>query len=357
MKLPEQNPGMSDRIRILRIVLISGLMVVHLPPTWAPGVPWGGSMVFAFLHTLLGQVVFMAALPMLSVISGYLYAGSTRRYSDVLRRKLWTLVLPFLLWNLPLVAAVYAVQVSGWGGAFGTQLVPFDFRTWMNAALGITQPPLNGPLYFLRDLFACFLAGPLILAASRSRLAPLAGAGLVLLVGFRIETGLWVREAILMWFFLGTWLRRLDDPTPVLDHYRGILLTVYVLLTVGTAWLQVATSGGHPGFPYLVNILRGLSIPVFWTAAGWLQGTRTGEHFRRISGMAFLLFNGHSPLLLSSWYAAAASFRLEPDQPAYIFYTLLVLPGIWAGVYVFWRGMARYQPGLLRLLTGGRSHS
>lgn len=97
-------------------------------------------------------VVTKTSVPVLSLLSGYLFARSKDSYLTILRKKVASLVTPFFLWNtLPFFLYLTLVLLLG----FPT--VEYS-RYWLvNAATAFHNPPVNAPLYFLRDLFICFL--------------------------------------------------------------------------------------------------------------------------------------------------------------------------------------------------------
>ncbi|WP_084698659.1 acyltransferase family protein [Muricoccus aerilatus] len=144
------------------------------------------------------------AVPTLSVLSGYFFLRTEKRtYLDVIRKKVQSLLAPFLLWNtIPCLAFLILNEVI--------QIVPdmllrnVDCHRLLEMAVASTGSPVNGPLYFLRDLFVCFvmfglvkrwLGRPIILGAAL--------AIAVLNYKFDLAGMIIIRNSIPLFFLLG----------------------------------------------------------------------------------------------------------------------------------------------------------
>lgn len=154
---------LSRRIVVLRPFLIFLIMTTHLHGTlYRPdlqGLSWS---LGTYLYALFTGVVATCALPLLSVISGYLAGCLTwhKSYPVVLASKCWTLLVPMLFWNLVMALWIYQQNASGLGLRADLALYPFEFERWFYALTSIFRIPANPPLYFLRELFLCFLCFP-----------------------------------------------------------------------------------------------------------------------------------------------------------------------------------------------------
>jgi hypothetical protein len=139
----------SRRIEILRILLICGIVVLHTPPTWPlEALPpeariWPGAVKLFFDYG-----PFRAGVPTLSLISGYLlFLRPYGSYWGLVRRKLVTLVVPFLLWN-GIVVCLHGLR--GQNDLIGLDPKSGDaLAAWSDF---LDNPP-DYPTYFLVDLF------------------------------------------------------------------------------------------------------------------------------------------------------------------------------------------------------------
>lgn len=330
-------PG--QRISILRFVLIFGVVLLHVPPYVPIAELEPGA--FAWIKAFFQSAMFRCSVPVLTVVSGYLLfrAGLDLQYGKLVRKKVGTLLVPFLAFNLPLVALAVLLQARG-GLAISTQLVPFEWGTMLDATLGLTAPPLNYPLNFLRDLFVLALLAPLL--GWLIRRAPWLGLVLVLAVALGNLDGLVVlRTEMLVTFYLGglaavyRWnLQALDRfALPCLVLFVAACAFVVEARVANTAWLGMVA-------PLLV-----------WPATSLLVGTRFGAWLARMSRHSFFLFLTHSVVLMLAW---AVYGRLGQSVPYPLFWvaTPILTTALLVSVHALG---TRYLTGLFNLLLGARS--
>ena len=100
----------SQRIAILRYVMIFGIVVLHTPP-YVP-LDQTGSDLFALVKAFFQHAFFRASVPVLTFISGYLLFKNNLdlKFSRLLRKKTTTILIPLILFNLPFVIFLYLVQ-------------------------------------------------------------------------------------------------------------------------------------------------------------------------------------------------------------------------------------------------------
>jgi surface polysaccharide O-acyltransferase-like enzyme len=117
---------------------------------------WAHQIIFIFSIALTD-----CAVPLFFVISGYLYFLKTPNvtkdiYIDKTKKKLVSLMIPFLLWN---VLSICISPSSFIGASLAEKVTGF----WsLDFTIGISTGPWNGPLWFLRDLFIVMLFTPII---------------------------------------------------------------------------------------------------------------------------------------------------------------------------------------------------
>lgn len=133
------------------------------------------------LYVVVVDSLGRAAVPLLSMVSGALFAYSLARRPPgrIVVSKIKTLIVPMAVWSIPMVAVAFA---EAWltGDRAGVPVTPLD---WGNSFFAFTVSPANGPLHFLREIFIMSLYGIAILFAwRRSRaLGVLLGVGIVLI--------------------------------------------------------------------------------------------------------------------------------------------------------------------------------
>ncbi len=345
--------NVSSRINLMRIVLISGIIFVHIPfdPQTSP---FNGAYgLFDWLRVFLRDSLFRVGVPCLSAISGYLlfrHGAASLDYGKTIRRKTKTVILPFLLWNSAFFMFVLILQHYGIGDGYLPDLSEATPHTLATLLFAIDGTPINLPLYFLRDLFVCILLSPIL--AFLIRRAPLPTLGfLLLLAAWPVSIGIVLRNSILFSFSFGIYLSLHRIDVTIVDRYAALIGTAFIALA---ALLATAAYMTGPGLPLWLEVCRNLmvlvGIPGFWALSAILIRSRVGQALADTGGLSFWIFCAHYPLLFCLWVLwNRGGSDLYP-----IFYllaaalSLLLLP--------LTNGMARYAlPSFYNLLTGSRT--
>ena len=170
------NELQSKTISYIRFPLIVLIVYIHNQGMGTPlsevSISWGnfGDIdAYNLLRLVITEVIARTAVPAFFILSGYLFffgktSFSRETWLTALKKRFWTLFVPFVLWNI--IAACLAriantsinlnvVSVflnncnpSGWTDFFGKQH-NFYF-------------PLNVPLWYIRDLIILCIVSPLI---------------------------------------------------------------------------------------------------------------------------------------------------------------------------------------------------
>ena len=123
---------------------------------------------YEFLKLLVSQTLVKVAVPVFFIISGYLFFAnvdqwSVQVYKQKILRRIWTLLVPYLLWNILMAFKLQTLSLSVfwdfWCPA-GIQIDWLGHEQWMSA-------PANMPLWFLRDLIVVSLFTPIIYIGAR----------------------------------------------------------------------------------------------------------------------------------------------------------------------------------------------
>lgn len=155
---------MSNRIAVLDILRVVGMLFVMFLHSPVDGDAKSSPAIF-----LLKGYFAIGAVPVFFLLSGYLGAKSlekpTLQISAFARNKFRTLIVPFLFWNILVLALVFSAKGSGLASAFfgkGAYFnVEFSLSSIMCALFGIGRHPIVYQFWFLRDLivisFAAFI--------------------------------------------------------------------------------------------------------------------------------------------------------------------------------------------------------
>jgi peptidoglycan/LPS O-acetylase OafA/YrhL len=177
----------SRTIELLRFPLTVFVVFIHAvgtPPLEAPNYADFGAMDFFNVIRIMGSnVLTHTAVPCFFLISGFLYflnlkKWDVRSYRQKTMRRFYTLLIPYVLWNLLSLAVrlggcLLGNWIPGMGdAAFLNQCTAvnwlWDFEqwgfhtvNWLGEAV-IRSGPTNAPLWFLRDLICISLLSPLV---------------------------------------------------------------------------------------------------------------------------------------------------------------------------------------------------
>jgi len=354
------DPEVSRRLGLLRFPLIVGVVFIHAYETtvWLSGyaVAAAGQAAWSqFVRDFVSQGVARVSVPLFFLMAAYLlffgFDGSAAGYLSRLRSRVRTLLVPFLFWNVAVLALFAFAQALPWTAALFNSGKPpvaaYGLRQWLDALLGLTQPPIAYQFWFIRDLFLLVLAAPLVhLAVMR---IPVAGA-LALGACWSAGIGLAIPSIEgVFFFYLGAWLgvRRADLCR--VDRFGTLLVVAFALLALADA----ATKGSVASSPlHKLMILAGVAAALH--AAGRIRrGGRLEQWLISLSAASFFVFAMHEPALT---LARKLAYRLLAPETAAATIALyfaipLALIAVLAALYF---PLKRSLPRLMALATGGR---
>lgn len=325
----------EKRIDLLRSLMIFGVVVLHTPP-YVP-IAQVGTTPFELMVAFFQHAVFRTTVPVLTFISGYLLFRSSLdlQPTRLLQKKFKSIVIPFLVFNLSLVA-LFVLLREGAGVTVGSASLDTT-QDWLDATLGLTGEPLNYPLNFLRDLIALFIAAPLLGWFLR-RAAWLGLALLALVFYFELDGPYLLRDAMAPVFYLGGMAAILKWNMRGLDRYALPLLVVFLSLCAAIVHFRVANTS------YLQ-----LAAPLFiWPAASLLAPTRVGAWLGKMSKYSYFLFLAHAPVLIVVAMVYQTFSQLIPF-PLYWIVTPVIVTSIVLVVYDF---CMRVAPKTFNALIG-----
>ena len=118
---------------------------------------------YEFLKLLVSQTLVKVAVPVFFIMSGYLFFANVEKwsinvYKTKILRRMKTLLIPYLIWNLLMAVKM---KTFSWN-IFGVFWCPAGIQTdWFGQEQWMTAPA-NMPLWFLRDLIIVSLFTPII---------------------------------------------------------------------------------------------------------------------------------------------------------------------------------------------------
>ncbi|MBB3998791.1 succinoglycan biosynthesis protein ExoH [Aureimonas pseudogalii] len=297
---------------------------------------------FALIRSILCDGLFRVTVPVLTAISGYLLfrSGLDRRWGDLVSRKSRTILLPLVVWNLPLVVALYVVEARHLTGhAFVAPAYPFDLANWIDMTLGLTAQPVNYPLYFLRDLIVLSFLAPLFGMALRR--APWFGLAAVTLVFYPDLDGLLVtRDTMAITFYLGGLAATRRWDLTALDRFWPVC---FGLLVLGATLIGTQYLADIRGFTALAPLL-------VWPLTAAVVDHPAARRLAAASSVSFAVFVSHAPILLAFWLVFER-FGTVGSYPLFWLLAPLAAIGVAVGVRTI---LYRVAPRCAALVYGAR---
>lgn len=354
LTLPTHDARRSDAIAIARVICILGVVYVH---AWTG---LNGAELEALrgsaqenLRWLLMELFGRSAVPLLGLISGWLVAGSggTRDWAGHVRRKARTILLPMILWNL---LAILLVGGAAW--LAGLQAPRPQSVAWVvQEVLILTRnPDVNVQMPFLRDLFLCMVAAPLLVRLPGWMLIAIGAAAAICHVE-GLGPPVLMRASILLFFITGILARRggWADRVAALPLWTALL--PFALLMGAQLYRAVAIGhGGSPEAQAAIDLaVRGTAAVAFWRIAWAVAGTSARGMLLRIEPYAFFLFCAH---LILIWLGGPLIGKLtgRMGSPLYPIYVIAQPFIVLAAVVMTGNLLQRIAPGAASILSGGR---
>ncbi len=370
-KVPVYREPITDRIDLLRFLLIVGLVFLHygsFPGSEASpfaGFRWSEHPVATFVNSF-NLFVFLSAVPLLSMISGWLFFKRTdftlAFYLGLFRRRARSILLPMVTWNLLILALFLGIHAvdrnSDLLDIVGYDMSDLGPQAIVNALLGITRHPINFQFWFLRDLLLTILVSPLLGVALR-RLPVL---GLLFLFAVWIgdfTLGIFFRTDVVFFFYLGGYIRVHEVRLPEFSPRVTVLLVLFFALAAGARTLApLFLDTESPDVAFLLGIatrlMRIVGVLSLWAVAPFLLPTSLGRLLVRLGPLAFFLHALHWPLNQFIKLALASLIPGDGSAVLLLNYFLTSFLAISAAVLLA-MAMARHCPVVFDHLSGGRS--
>jgi hypothetical protein len=353
------DPGdllVSRAIGIARLICILGIVYVH---GWTG---LSGELMAAqagspqdMLRWTLVELFGRSAVPLLSLVSGWLIGQSLARRGPrrFLRGKARALLVPMLLWNMLALVLVVGAAMLG-----VPDLPLLGGPQWLaDNLLSLTRPAdINVQTAFLRDLFLCMLAAPLLLRLpTRALLLIVAATALWVVGGWQLY--LLLRPGILLFFVIGIIARRHGLAERIGDLSPWLAALPFFAVLPFKIWLSMRIEAGLGDPVALINavdlLMRSGAALMVWRGAMGLASRRLGSQMLAFERYAFFLFCSH---LLFMWLVAPAIGAMtgpmgSPGWPIFFLAQPLLALGFAMAAARILEALA---PKTAELLSGGR---
>lgn len=251
---------------------------------------------------ILGKIVgavCACAVPLYFVISGCLFFNGidenfAHSYTRKLKSRVYTLLVPYLIWNIVTIAYLWAGEIlMPWmASGANTPVSSYGAQQWIRAFWDLRGGmPVCYPFWFIRDLMIMNLLSPVFYIVIRKTgiLLP-AALGIFYICGFRTGiTGL--SEMALFFYSLGAWYS-LGGGSISADCKRlpPVPACLYCII-LGTLTYMYICGKGDDTIPY-----RAISFVGMCLAAGLLSKKKKSPN-ALLQGSSFFIYATHAIVL------------------------------------------------------------
>lgn len=356
-------------VSMVLLVFVHGynLEVRYLQP-WT--VPNEALTFTSFTEYFLANGLFRFRIPMLFIISGYLYALNDHQPNKQrIGKRARTLILPYLLWSGLSIAITYALEFFPYSRFLiedsqvvqidQTRMLIHDYH-WYEVLARWLFFPASYQLWFIRVLFFYNLAYPFIRWCLFHKTAR--WIFLTLTILFWLATGglIFIEGEGLLFFSLGVWMQKtnfdITTPRPWLSPVGWTIVFIAVAIAKTFLAFEGQALIGNSVFPVItllhkITIVSGL-ITCWYGLDGLVQWCMNRKWFVWLSAFSFIIYAMHAPFVaylingMFSWLHFIEGYRLI----TFVLLPLLVI-ACCIGTGAFLR---KVTPKFYSILTGGR---
>lgn len=380
----QNDTTLSNTIKYLRFPLTVGIILAHSNlgrlGFVVHGVQYGMNYPdwYYYFNVLFSEVLACLCVPTFFVVSGYLFFYKTdfdeKVYIQKLKKRFRTLMIPYLLWNLIalLVKAtkmlpIFSSIFQNMGNIeFRFSLIRL-FRTFFyddgNSGLFIdhfqiihvtTPLPINGPMWYVRDLIVIILLTPLIYWLTKKfKYWFIIGLAIYLyLFGHLLLPEGSYLSLVIDYMFFFSWgayysinKQNLTSEMQKLKYVAYIFIpAIFIdLFTIDTKY------NTYIFLPYIIiGIISIFIITSILMEKGKLHINNT------LANCSFFVFALHSLILNDLGKLLFMACQLN-DTPLVLLFLYIAIPTITIVICVWlYKLLNKYLPTICGLLTGGR---
>ena len=356
-------------VSMFLLVFVHGynLDVRYLQPWTIPG----ETLTFTtFTEYFLANGIFRFRIPMLFIISGYLYAlHDYRPYKQRTYKRFRTLLLPYLIWSAAGFLITYLLEIYPYTRTIisssnivqidDSRMLLHDYH-WYEMLFRWILLPVPYQLWFIRVLLIYNIAYPAIRWCILHRIGKWIFFGIALLLWLHTDGFVLFEGEGLLFFSLGVWMQKTKFNIDIPNRWLNPLWSGMVFLGLCSIKTLLAFRGeallGESIYPILaimhkLVILSGL-ITAWYGCNGIADWCMKQKWFVWLSAFSFMIYAMHAPLVA---YATDVVFASANYLPHYRLLTFLFLPFTFIALIVGVSALLRaILPKTYGVLTGGR---
>ncbi|MFP5039486.1 acyltransferase family protein [Parasediminibacterium sp. JCM 36343] len=319
----------------------------------------------SFLEYWLANGLFRFRIPMLFIISGYLMSiHDYKPYSERTKKRLRTLLIPYLLWSAFALLLTYCLQlfpvtalaVQGSELLQAGEAQPGLPIHWGNVLYRWAFAPIAFQLWFIRSLLVYSIAYPLIVKAIKQK--PVIWFGICFLLWLHTIGIHFIEAEGMLFFSLGIYIQKtsFDIEKPAKWLRLVLWLPVFLVASIIKTIIAFYLPWGIPSFIILsllhkTTVFAGL-ITIWYGCDKMVLYFTSKKWFMWVCPFSFIIYAMHVPLvnycnsIVFTYFSHVPHLRLV----AFIVLPLLILLFTIAIGAIF----RLVSPKLYGICTGGR---
>jgi len=348
------TPEVSGKIKLLRLPLIIGIVTIH---SYINYVGYADKFFQTFISSTWGG----SCVAFLFILSGFLFfrnfSLSLNSYLEKLKSRFWTLLVPYLFWNLAVVAMVLIVlnipaTSSIIQGHYKEYIGDYSFANFIDCLTGYRSGyPIAFHFWYVRDLIAMVILYPVFLLVARKipylGLALFAAPWLLKLqLGFiKIQ---WLGP---LFFYLGCLIAVQKLDLTWLNRRKNLIIGIYLAMAVVLAIMQtseIETFHQHL-FECCTRVVGTMAI---WCASDLIAG-KLQKVCLNLSGFAFFVYASHEPTV-TVLKEVFQRLSKTPNSITIMVHYLLILTIATLVTLAAGSLLQRYTPKFFQVITGAR---
>lgn len=351
----------SKVITFLRFPLIVGVVMIHTLPHQVTigGVEFvdiSKFKLYDYTFFLISEVLARIAVPLFFFISGFLFFKgefTVDSYFLKLKRRGRTILLPYIIWNLLVIAMFLFLQtfMSGLTSGKNSGIADLPVKLWLSLFWDYHDSgmPVCYQMWFLRDLMVVMVLSPVIYwCMNRFK------QYFIILLGFLWLMNSWVNipgMSISAFFFFtaGAWFRinKINFVDTMMPFMKSAAV-VYVLLCAMNLYFRQYE---WVCYIHRIGILVGIIVAI--TVSAYCITTRKYKPNEFLSESSFFIYAYHATILglLSKLVVKTVVPTSDTEMLAIYFISPAVTIFIGLGIYSC---LKRFSPKFTSLITGGR---
>ena len=350
-KEKKEYGDMSSTIAWMRFPLIFMIVLLHCYCAIdAHGHPVFFKMVYPF-----GLNLGETGVPAFFFISGFLFFYSSKSYTQKVKSRVHSLLIPYLLWNAMILLVYILLSLMGKpmmiSGKSVSDYSVIDYlrafvdRGDWDAGNGV---PMLCPYWYIRNLMVLCVISPIIYYGIRYLKWILVLALFIWWMSFSYNGMI---ASSLLFFCIGAYFPiEQKNPIKILRNNKALFLCVWTLFFL-IDWVHCFVDVPYALYVHRVSLVLNIMLLLF---VGSYVGSKHYPGRKLLDNSSFWIYTVHYPMTIAIGTLAARYLLKMSDWHVFVFYWLCVL-FVTALCVVSYVVLHRLFPKVLSFVTGNRS--